>query len=124
MVGTSWLLPLTQGPYPTFPVGATDQEKKRIIAAFIVQEQDLLKVESTADLLKSQFLDCIEEDYIRELHDPVSEYDDVTLLELLAHVFANYGQMDDHLVNANKERFDEPPDMESPIDKYFVKQEE
>ena len=66
VAGTSWILPLTQGPYPTFPVGATNQEKKRIIAAFIVEEQDLLKVESTADLLKSQFLDCIEEDYIRK----------------------------------------------------------
>ena len=78
----------------------------------------------TAELLKGQFLDCIEEDYIRKLHNPVSEYVYVTLLELLAHVFTKYVQMDDHLVNAIKERFDEPPDMDALIDKYFVKQEE
>ena len=124
VAGTSAVTPLSQGPYPTFPPGATEQEKKQLIAEFITTEQDLLKLENTEELLKNQFLECIDEDFIRELHDPVSEYDDITLLELLDHVFANYGQMDDHLVNANKERFDEPPDMDSPLDKYFVKQEE
>ena len=122
--GYNWVVPLSGGAYPTFPVGATEHEKKRIIAEFIIQEQDIIKVEITAELLKGQFLDCIEETYIMELRDPMSEYDDVTLLELLDHVFANYGEMDDHLVNQNKERFDEQPDMNEPIDNYFVKQEE
>ena len=122
--GHNWVVPISGGAYPTFPFGATEHEKKRIIAEFIVEEQDIIKVDITAELLKGQFLDCIEETYIMELRDPMSEYDDVTLLELLDHVFTNYGEMDDHLVNKNKERFDEQPDMNEPIDNYFVKQEE
>ena len=32
--------------------------------------------------------------------------------------------MDDHLVNANRQKWDEPPDMDMTIDTYFSKQEE
>ena len=52
------------------------------------------------------------------------EYDATTLQELIEHVFSNYGRMDDHLVNENRTRWDEPPDMDIPIDTYFAKQEE
>ena len=54
----------------------------------------------------------------------MSKYDNVTLIELPDHVFTNYGQMDDHLVNANRAKFEEPPEMDALIDTYFSKQEE
>ena len=43
---------------------------------------------------------------------------------MLDHLFKNYGQMDDPVINKNLERFNEPPDMDLPINAYFSKQEE
>ena len=59
-----------------------------------------------------------------ELRDRYIEYDGKTVLELLDHLFKNYGQMDDPVINKNLERFNEPPDMGLPINAYFSKQEE
>ena len=122
--GVSFVVPASKGAYPTFAAGATDDEKKIAIAEFIISEQDILKSETCGDLLKNQLLDAVEEKYFRELRDRYSEYDDKTVLELLEHLFAEYAQMNDTVINMNIERFNEPPDMDLPIDAYFNKQEE
>ena len=120
----SFVVPASKGAYPTFVAGATDDEKKIAIAEFILSEQDILKAETCGDLLKNQLLDAVEEKYFRELRDRYSEYDDKTVLELLEHLFAEYAQINDTVINMNIERFNEPPDMDLPIDAYFNKQEE
>ena len=119
--GSDWIVPASQGSYPNFPAGASEFDKKVLISEFILQETDIRKVEVVHELLKNQFIDCIDESYIRELCDGMREYDATTLQELIEHVFSNYGRMDDHLVNQNRTRWDEPPDMDLPIDAYFAK---
>ena len=47
-----WIVPATQGAYPTFPANATYDEKKAIISEFILNEYDLKVVEAVGDLLK------------------------------------------------------------------------
>ena len=42
---------------------------------------------------------------------------------MLDHLFANYAKLDYPVINQNLERFNEPPDMDLPIDAYFSKQE-
>lgn len=120
----AFTVPASKGAYPTFIGGATDDKKKVAIAEFILSETDILKAETCDELLKNQLLDAVEEKYLRELRDRYSEYDDKSVLELLDHLFANYAKMDDPTINRNMERFNEPPDMDSPIDEYFSKQEE
>ena len=73
------------------------------------------------ELLKNKFIVCIDKSFIMELRDGMREYDGVTLQELLTHIFKHYGKMDDHLVNANRQKWDEPPDMDMTIDTYFSK---
>ena len=101
----------------------TEQEKKKRISDFIRTETDIKIVEATQYLLKALFIGCIDECYIKEMHQGFSEYNDCTLLELLYHVNNKYAKMDDHIVEANIETFDEAPDMDRPIDGYFAKQE-
>ena len=59
-----------------------------------------------------------------ELHQGVLQYDGVSTLELLEHIFTNYAEIDDTLLIKNKREFEEPPDLSRPIDVYFKKQEE
>jgi len=121
--GQAWTVPATQGSYPTFPVGATDQEKKAIISKFMLHENGIKKVETVEELLKNMFLAAIDNDYVVELKQGISEYDGCTLRELLAH-YKKYGKMDDTVHSKIMETFREAPDLDVPVDKYFAKQEE
>ena len=120
----TWIVPETQGAFPTIAANATEINKKKTISKFIRDETDVLIVEAAHDLLKGQFIDCIEECYIKELYDGYSEYDNRTLFELLDHVNSKYASMDDHVLEEIMDKFEEPPDLAVPIDVYYAKQEE
>ena len=122
--GVSFVVPASKGAYPTFAAGTTKDEKKIMIAEVIVSEQDILKAEVCGNLLKNQFLDAVEDKYLREMWGRYSKHDDKTVLELLDHLFTNYAKLDDPVINRNMECFNETLDMDLPIDAHFSKQEE
>ena len=121
--GVPWEVPETEGAYPTFPDGATTHDKKKVISDFIEREKGIKTVEVTEELLKGQFLEAVDEDYVVELKEDLREYDGVPLRKMLRHVKDKYAKMDDDVLTALMAEFDEPPDMSLPIDKYFAKQE-
>ena len=121
--GTVWTVPESEGTYPTFPNDATADDKKKEISKFIEREKGIKTVEVVEDLLKGLFLEAIDEDYVIELKEGMREYDGRQLRELLQHL-RKYGKMDDIVHNSIMERFEEAPNMDLPIDKYFAKQEE
>ena len=43
---------------------------------------------------------------------------------MLEHIFTNYAKIDDTLLIKNKRDFEEPPDLNLPIEVYFKKQEQ
>ena len=87
------------------------------------RRKSIKTVEKVEELLKNMFVAAIDEDYIVELKQGLSEYDGRTLRELLAH-YKKYGKMDDTVHSKIMETFREAPDLDVPIDKYFAKQEE
>ena len=60
--GIDWTVPEEQGAYPTFPDGASDDEKKRIISV-MMNEHNRKVVEAVQDLLKNLVIEAINEDY-------------------------------------------------------------
>ena len=110
--------------YPTFSVGSTDKEKKRVVAEFINRETHIKIAELVEELLKNQLLKAVSEEYYMELRQGVLQYDGVSTLELLEHIFTNYARIDDALLIKNKREFEAPPNLSRPIDVYFKKQEE
>ena len=101
-----------------------DDEKKLAISEFIRDEHGIKVVDAVRELLKNQFIEAVDEDYILELKQGIQEWNGRTLLDLLTHVRSNYATMDDIVYNSITKSFAEPPDMDLPIDKYFTKQEE
>ena len=75
------------------------------------------------ELLKKEFLECINKGCIMELRQGILLYDTVSLFNLLHHVFNNCAKIDDHLVLKNKKEFEEPPDLARQINVYFRNQE-
>ena len=88
-VGQAWTVPTSGGMYPTFSVGATNDEKKREVAEFINRETHINIAELVEELLKNQLIKAVREEYIMELRQGVLQYDGVTTSELLEHIFSN-----------------------------------
>ena len=65
--GINWSVPTTKGAYPIFSTNTTDDEKKLAILEFIRDEHDIKVVDAVQELLKKQFVEAIDEDYILEL---------------------------------------------------------
>ena len=69
----TWTLPASQGAYPTFNANLPVGERKKAISQFIEAETDLKIVKATEEILKNQFIDAIEEKYIKELRQGFAE---------------------------------------------------
>ena len=117
--GQAWTIPTSGGMYPTFSVGATDEEKKREIAEFINRGTHININELVEELKKNQLLKAVSEEYYMELRQGVLQYDGVSTLELLENIFSNYARIDDALLIKNKREFEAPPDLSRSIDVYF-----
>ncbi len=120
----NWVVPETQGEFPTISANASAINKKKTISKFIQDETDIRIVEVAEELLKGQFIDAIEECYIKELRQGYSEYDNRSLFELIEHVKTKYASLDDHILEDIMATFEEPPDLSMPINVYYKKQEE
>ena len=92
--------------YPTFSVGATDEENKREVAEFINRETHIKIAELVQEMLKNQLLKVVSEEYYMELRQGVLQYYGVSTLELLQHIFTNYARIDDALLIKNKRVFE------------------
>ena len=79
--------------YPTFSVGATDEEKKREVAEFINRETHIKISKLVKELFKNQVLKVVREEYYMELCQGVLQYDGVSTSELLEHIFSNYARI-------------------------------
>ena len=122
--GHDWIVPQSQGAFPFFPPQATDDEKKKIIAKFLQDEHDIQVVDICEELLKKQLVGAVNEDYLLELKEGISEYSGVPLRDIIRHLRTEYAPMTDLVYQDIMKRFRQPPDMDSPIDRYFAKQEE
>ena len=112
------------GSVPNHRSQRVGHQQKKTISKFIQDETDILIVEVAKELLKGQFVDSIEECYIKELRQGYIEYNNHTLFEILEHVKTKYVALDDHVLCDIKAVFEEPPDLAVLMDVYFEKQEE
>ena len=114
--GVAWNVPATAGIFPVFPPGATNDEKRIIIAEFVRNETGIKVAEATINLLRNQLLEAVDEDYYMELYDDVFRYDRVSIPAFLDHILQYYAEIDDETLEKNKKEFEEPPDISTPID--------
>ena len=56
---TNWTVLESQGAYPALLANATNDEKKAIIYEFVLDEHDILVVQSVENLLKNQFIEAV-----------------------------------------------------------------
>ena len=90
--GEAWSVAQSSGTYPTFAPGATEHEKKAKMATFIVVEKAIKVEDVMQNLLRNQVLEAVDPEYYMELEHSIFQYDQVSVMELLTHLFKNYAK--------------------------------
>ena len=121
--GKEWNVAESSGTYPAFEPGESEHGKKAKMAKFIVVKKAIKVEEVMQNLLRNQVLEAIEPDYYMEVEHSIFQYNQVSVMKLLAYLFENYAKIDNQLLKNNKELYAEAPDLSKPIDVYFRKQE-
>ena len=119
-----WHVPESQGPCPIYPAGATEEQKRVIFVKFTVTEAGIIKAKKMKTLLTNQLVGSVEEDFLMELKDPLMEFDNRPITELLDHLFKNHGELGLQEQEETMEKFNSPPDWNKEIDTYYFRQQE
>ena len=119
-----WKVPKSKGMFPTFPAGATEDEKKKILAEHIEVEECILRAKTVETLLRNQIVKCVDDDYMCDIKDEMFDYEGLSVHDMYDHLFAVYGEIGLKLKKETMEKFRSEPEWELPTDKYFKRQQE
>eukprot|EP00957_Ditylum_brightwellii_P020027 1512055-Ditylum_brightwellii.AAC.1 len=76
-----------------------------------------------AKALKTQLLGAFGDDYYLAIYDQATGYEGAAVLELLQHLYDNYGQLDSTQLTANTDKICGDYDPTAPIEKYIARVE-
>mmetsp|Transcript_3853 Transcript_3853/g.5724 ORF Transcript_3853/g.5724 Transcript_3853/m.5724 type:complete len:144 (+) Transcript_3853:368-799(+) len=74
----------------------------------------------TANALKNQLLGAFDNDYFLSMYDQATGYEGNTVLQLLQHLYENYGQLTSTQLTANSDELRTEFDPTNPIKKYIT----
>ena len=118
-----WAVPESEGLLPVFEEGLTEKQKRHLAAKHNQREEYILRAEKVEDLLRTQLVKWIDDDYICDLRDDITDYDEYSLHQLYDHLFKQFGQLGIKERKKTMEKFHREPDWTRHINSYFARQQ-
>ena len=121
---TAWTDPEEPSDNPTKPSTPKDKQTDPFYAQEAIrkwQRQTAIYTtfKLTQDALKNQILKNVDEEYINALEHDITKYSQVTPLELLTHLWSNYGAIEESDLSANEERMKQAWNPPTPIEELY-----
>ena len=91
---------------------------------FIDDEENVLKAKAMMILLRNQMIEGLDPDYIAELKDPHTDYDERTIHEMFDYLFEEYGELGITERRETMETFRSGPDWEQGVDALYARYQE
>ena len=118
LTGHNFVRPINPGTVPVNVVGTAAQ-----MAEIVRQHKEELRVyrqvENTELALKSQIIDTFDDTYFRGLRGRHTGFFGITYLQMVAHLYDNYGIITALDIIENEKRMDKPYDPSEAIESYF-----
>ena len=119
-----WQNPVHPGAAPVYPPGAgggapSGATVSRVQEEFARATKDFTTFSNTASALKQQLLAAIDTTYICSLEDPLYGYTNVTVQQILEHLDATYGQLDQDQLNKNMATLEEPWEPDASMEPFW-----
>ena len=104
---------------PDIPSNATSASRQQLRDQHAEEHRIFTNTVNMDDALKTQFLDAVEESYVRELQNHYTGYMGVMTQDLLEHLMDRYSTITAANIKANEARINEALDNSRPIGVFF-----
>lgn len=122
--GTPFNIPQFPGPQPIIPPNATQAQIGELVRAHTENLRQFNEYTSIHAALHKQLLNAVEETYVRALKQPHIGYVRRSVREILAHLFANYGNIFPQDLVQNTTEMSKPWDPSTPFESLIAQIEE
>ena len=116
--------PTNPGPSVTYPENATQYQIKAADKQHELDTKLFVQYDACDRALKQLLLGAVDDIFVNALHNPHVGYANVTTLELITHLYDNYGKISDHDLQKNQETMKEEIDLNLPIENFFRRVED
>ena len=119
LAGQDFVLP-TRPAAPALPPFASNVQVVEIMRIYEEEVKQYNKYVATAKALKNQLLGAFDNNYFLSIYNQATGYEESTVLQLLQHLYNNYGQLTSTQLTANDEEMRANYDPTTPIEKYIA----
>ena len=115
----AWVSPVNPGVQAQIPQGATSAQITSINRAFDKDFQLYADFVAVGNALKKQLIAAVDDVYISSLKMPYIGYGNVSVLDLLTHLYSTYAKISPGDLEKNEKRMQTPYDANRPIELLF-----
>ena len=116
ITGNDFVIPANPGAQPTIAPGTTRPRADAIVRAHTTELRTYQEALRTDQALKQLLLDAFDDKYLRGLRNRHTAYAGSTALQLIQHLYTNYGVITQLDLNENETKMKTPYDPAQPIE--------
>ena len=121
LTGAVWIEPINPGMRPAIPNGANRVAQENISSQWKNKFEAWKMTQDVREALKKQIIDAIDDEYLEDLKDPDTGYANVTPLQMLKHLYNEYGELTAQEISANRTKLKNDYDTNVTMVSYFYK---
>ena len=124
LTGQAFVYPVNPGPFPIVPANA---RLARIAEIENIHRESLRiynECQKVGKALKKQLLEAVDDVYFRSLRSNLYGYANVTVLDLLTHLYTTYGNITPHELQENDKRMRQQYDVAQPFETFTAQIED
>ena len=114
-----WIEPIHPGQRPVIPVGSTRVVQENILSQYKNENEEWKLVSDVRHAIKKQLLEAVEDEYLEDLKDQDTGYANVTPLEMIEHLYTDYGDMTEQDISNIKASIKVDYDTNTTMISYF-----
>ena len=121
LTGAVWIEPANPGVRPIIPVGATRVFQENSTSQWKNEFEAWKMTQDVREALKKQILNAIDDEYLEDLKDPDTGYANVTPLQMIEHLYTEYGELTPQDISNNRTALKADYDPNTTMVSYFYK---
>ena len=119
VTGVAFNAPANPGGAPVIPAGATAAQTNALTRTFNADLKEYLEYDRTDKALKQQVLGAVDPMYVDSLRNMHTGFTAVSTLDIMTHLYDNYGQISTMDLDDNEKRMKTKYDPAHPMDVLF-----
>ena len=114
-----WIEPINPGMRPVIPAASNRVAQENITSQWKNESENYKLVQDVREALKNQILSAFDDEYLEDLKDPDTGYANITPLQMLEHLYGDYGELTQQDISENRNSIKTDYDPTTTMVSYF-----